>query len=150
MARDDLFLEQTEVKMTFLQGDLEEEIYMMQPQGFKVISKEKMVCKLKKSLYNLEQAPRQWYEKSESFIGSSGFLRCQAYHCYYVKNLGNSFIILLLYVDNMLIAGGCKWEIDKLKGELFKEFEMKDLGVAKQIIGMRITRNSGMLRLSQE
>ena len=83
-------------------------------------------------------------------MGSSGFLRCQAHHYCYVKNLGNSFIILLLYVDDMLIAGECKWEIDKLKRELSKEFKMKDLGTAKQILGMRITRNNGILRLSQE
>ena len=80
-------------------------------------------------------------------MGSSSFLRCQAHHYCYAKNLGNSFIILLLYVDDMLIAGECKWEIDKLKGELSKEFEMKDLRTAKQILGMRITRNSGILRL---
>ena len=58
---------------------------------------------------------------------SSGFLRCQADHCCYVKNLGNSFIILLLYVDDMLIAGGSKRDIDKLKGELCMEFKMKNL-----------------------
>ena len=65
------------------------------------------------------------------FMGSSGFLRCQANHCYYEKNLGNSFIILLLYVDDMHIAGECKQKIDKLKGKLSKEFEMKELGAAK-------------------
>ena len=61
-------------------------------------------------------------------MGSSGFLRCQADHYCYVKSLGNSFIILLLYVDDMLILGGSKRDIDKLKGEVSKEFEMKDLG----------------------
>ena len=93
-----------------------------------------MVCKLQKSLYSLKKAPRQWYKKFDSFMGSSSFLRCQADHCYYVKNLGNSFIILLLYADDMLIAGECKWDIDKLKGELSKEFEMKDLSAAQQIL----------------
>ena len=83
-------------------------------------------------------------------MGSSDFLRCQAdYYCY-VKNLGNYFIILLLYISDMLIAGGSKWDIDMLKGELSKEFEMKDLGAAKQILLMRITRNNGVLWLSQE
>ena len=101
-------MEQIDVKTTFFHGDSEEEIYMVQPQGFKVRGKEKMVCKLHKSLYGLKQAPRQWYKKFGSFMGSSGFPICQADHCYYVKNLGNSFIILLLYVDDMLIAGGSK------------------------------------------
>ena len=108
-----------DVKTTFLYSDLEEEIYMMQPQGFEVRGKEKMVCKLQKSLYGLKQAPRQWYKKFDSFMNSSGFLRLQAYHCCYVKSLGNSFIILLLYMDDMLIACRCKHEIDKLKRVLF-------------------------------
>ena len=71
-------------------------------------------------------------------MGSSDFLICEADHPCYVKNLGNSFIILLPYVDELLIVRECKREIDKLKGELSKEFEMKDLGTAKQILGMRL------------
>ena len=104
------------MKIAFLHGDLEEKIYMLQPQGFEVSDKEKMECKLQKSLCGLKQALRQWYKKFDSFMGSSGFLRCQADHCCYVKNLGNSFIILLLYVDDILIARGYNREIDKLKG----------------------------------
>ena len=150
MAKEDLFLEQLDVKTAFLHGDLEEEIYMIQPQGFEVQGKEKMVCKLQRSLYGLKQAPRQWYKKFDSFMGNNGFLRCQADHCCYVKIFGDSYIILLLYVDDMLIAGGCKREIDKLKRELSKEFAMKDLGAAKQILGMRIKRDNGVLKLSQE
>ena len=83
-------------------------------------------------------------------MSSSGFLRCQADYCCYVKSLGNSFITLLLYVDDMLIVGGCKQEIDKLKRELSEEFTMKDLDAPKQILGMRITRSNRVLRLSQE
>ena len=79
-----------------------------------------MVCKLQKSLYGLKQTPRQWYKKFDSFIGSRGFLRCQANHCCYVKNLGSFFIILLLYSDDMLIVRGSKRDIDQLKGELSK------------------------------
>ena len=97
-----------------------------------------MVCKLQKSLYGLKQAPRQWYKKFNGFMCSNGFLSCQADHCYYFKKLGNSYIILLLYLDDMLIVGACKQEIDKLKRQLSKEFAMKDLGATKQILGMRI------------
>ena len=108
VAHDNLYLEQIDVKKTFLHSDLKEDICMVQPQGFEVTGKEKIVCKLQKSLYGLKQAPRQWYKKFDNFMGSNGFLRCQADHCCYVKNLGNSFIILLRYVDDMLIAGGSK------------------------------------------
>ena len=83
-------------------------------------------------------------------MSSSGFLRCQGDPCCYVKSLGNSFTILLLYVDDMLIAGRCKQDIDKLKRELSDEFEMKDFGASKQILGMSITRSSGVLVLSHE
>ncbi|KZV56002.1 hypothetical protein F511_12701 [Dorcoceras hygrometricum] len=84
-------------------------------------------------------------------MSNNDFLRCEADHCCYVKKLDGSYIILLLYVDDMLIAGSCREEIDKLKKELSKKFAMKDLGAAKQILGMRIIRDrvNGILKLSQ-
>ena len=80
-----------------------------------------------------------------------GFKRCEADHCCYVKFSDNSYIILLLYVDDMLIAGSSIEEINNLKKQLSKQFVMKDLGVAKQILGMRIIRDrsNGTLKLSQ-
>jgi len=124
---------------------------MQQPEGFAMQGKENQVCKLKKSLYGLKQAPRQWYKKFDNFMCSTGYTRCQADHCCYVKHFDNSYIILLLYVDDMLIAGSSIEEIDKLKQQLSKQFEMKDLGAAKQILGMRIIRDKdkGILKLSQ-
>ncbi|KAL5769829.1 hypothetical protein ACOSP7_013983 [Xanthoceras sorbifolium] len=151
IAAENLHLEQLDVKTAFLHGDLEEEIYMRQPEGFKEAGKENLVCRLKKSLYGLKQAPRQWYKKFDSFMSSSGFTRCQADHCCYIKRFDNSFIILLLYVDDMLVAGSDMQEIMNLKRELSKQFAMKDLGAAKQILGMRIKRDtkSETLLLSQ-
>ncbi|KAE8734317.1 putative wall-associated receptor kinase-like 11 [Hibiscus syriacus] len=87
-----------------------------------------------------------------SFMGSSGFTRCQAYHCCYIKKFDNNFIILLLYVDDMLVAGSNMQEIINLKQKLSKQFAMKDLGTTKQILGMKIKRdiNLGALMLSQD
>ncbi|KAL5798714.1 hypothetical protein ACOSQ2_003534 [Xanthoceras sorbifolium] len=110
---------------------------MRQPEGFIEAGKENLVCRLKKSLYGLKQAPRQWYKKFDSFISSNSFTRCQADHCCYIKKFDNSFIILLLYVDDILVAGSDMQEIINLKRELSKQFAMKDLGAAKQILGMR-------------
>ncbi|KAH0685102.1 hypothetical protein KY289_022854 [Solanum tuberosum] len=136
-----LEIEQMDVKTTFLHGDLEEEIYMEQPEGFKVEGKENFVCKLKKSLYGLKQAPRQWYKKFESVMGEQGYKKTSSDHCVFVQKFSdNDFIILLLYVDDMLIVGKNTSKIDELKKELRKSFSMKDLGHAKQILGMRITR----------
>ena len=150
VMKEDLHLQQMDVKTAFLHGDLDEEIYMQQPQGFEVKGKEKLVCKLQKSLYGLKQAPRQWYKKFDSFMKGNHFVRCEADHCCYIKKFDKSYIILLLYVDDMLIAGGSLSEINKLKKELSENFAMKDLGAAKQIIGMRIFRDKEVLKLSQE
>jgi hypothetical protein len=84
----------------------DEEIYMQHPQGYEVKGKENLVCKLKKSLYGLKQAPRQWHLKFDRFMIEQGYSRCHSDHCVYFKRLENgSYIILLLYVDDMLVAG---------------------------------------------
>uniref|UniRef100_A0A7N2LJ68 Retrovirus-related Pol polyprotein from transposon TNT 1-94 n=1 Tax=Quercus lobata TaxID=97700 RepID=A0A7N2LJ68_QUELO len=150
VAAENLHLEQLDVKTAFLHGDLEEDIYMIQPEGFIVQGQENLVCKLRKSLYGLKQTPRQWYKKFDSFM-QIRFKRCEADHCCYVKSFDNSYIILLLYVDDMLIVGSSIEEINNLKKQLSKQFAMKDLGAAKQILGMRIIRDKAncTLKLSQ-
>ena len=152
VAMHDLELEQLDVKTAFLHGDLEEEIYMKQPEGFVVSGKEHMVCRLKKSLYGLKQAPRQWYKRFDTFMVGHGYTRSKFDNCVYFRQYGNgSFIYLLLYVDDMLIASKDRSLISKLKSQLCEEFEMKDLGAAKKILGMEIQRDrkGGRLFLSQ-
>ncbi|KAG7553078.1 Zinc finger CCHC-type superfamily [Arabidopsis thaliana x Arabidopsis arenosa] len=149
----DLEVEQMDVKTAFLHGDLEEEIYMVQPEGFMKKGKEDLVCRLKKSLYGLKQAPRQWYKKFESVMGEHGYKKTTSDHCVFVQMFGeDDFIVLLLYVDDMLIVGKNLSRIQELKNQLGKSFAMKDLGPAKQILGMRIVRDRGekLIYLSQE
>ena len=101
-----LKVEQMDVNTTFLHGDLEEEIYMEQPEGLLVKSKEDYMCKLKKSLYGLKQAPRQWYLEFNSVMGERGYKRSSSDHCVYFQRFsGDDFIVFLLYVDNILIVG---------------------------------------------
>ena len=148
-----LELYQMDVKTAFLHGDIDEEIYMKQPEGFVVSNKEHLVCKLKRSLYGLKQAPRQWYKKFDTFMLSQGFDRSYADHCLYTKkDIDDSPIILVLYVDDMLLAGKRKTSLDALKDQLKLVFSMKDLGNAEHILGMRISRNrkDKLLFLSQE
>ncbi|KAG8478499.1 hypothetical protein CXB51_028393 [Gossypium anomalum] len=105
VAMHDLELEQLDVKTAFLHGELEEDIYMQQPEGFIVSEKEDYVCLLRKSLYGLKQSPRQWYKRFDSFMASHDFKRSSLDSCvYFKKNSNCSFVYLLLYVDDMLIA----------------------------------------------
>nr|KYP76513.1 Retrovirus-related Pol polyprotein from transposon TNT 1-94 [Cajanus cajan] len=78
---EDLHLEQLDVKIAFLHGDLDENIYMVQPEGFQIAGKENLVCKLTKSLYGLKQAPRHWYLKFDSFINRKGYKKCAMHQC---------------------------------------------------------------------
>mgnify|MGYP001011468312 CR=1 FL=1 len=81
VAAEDLHLEQLDVKTAFLHGDLEEDIYMHQPEGFVEENKGNLVYKLRKSLYRLKQIPRQWYKRFDTFIAKTGFIRCHGDHC---------------------------------------------------------------------
>jgi ATP-binding cassette subfamily B (MDR/TAP) protein 1 len=111
-----LEVEQLDVKTAFLHGDLDEEIYMEQPERFEAKGKEQLVCKLKKSLYGLKQAPRQWYKKFDSFMVDHGYARTTSDHCVFMKRFPNgNFIILLLYVDDMLIVDHDAKKIQILK-----------------------------------
>ncbi|KAG8485819.1 hypothetical protein CXB51_019218 [Gossypium anomalum] len=153
VAMHDLELEQLDVKTIFLHGELEKDIYMQQPEGFTVLKKEDYVCLLKKSLYGLKQSPRQWYKRFDSFMTSYDFKRSSFDSCvYFKKNSDGSFVYLLLYVNDMLIAAKDKGEIRKVKAQLSEEFEMKDLGPAKKILGMEILRDrkASKLYLSQK
>ncbi|KAK2414734.1 secreted RxLR effector protein [Trifolium repens] len=146
----DLELEQMDVKTAFLHGELEETIYMQQPEGF--VEDKSKVCLLKKSLYGLKQSPRQWYRRFDEFLLKGGFVRSNYDSCVYMMKRNEKVILyLLLYVDDILMASSDKHEIQKLKEMLNGEFEMKDLGSAKRILGMDILRDrsKGELFLSQ-
>ena len=93
------------VKIAFLNGDLEKEIYMAQPEGCVVPGKEKKVCKLVKSLYGLKQAPKQWHNKFDNVLVTNGYSINNADKCIYSKYKDNTCIVICLYVDDMLIFG---------------------------------------------
>jgi hypothetical protein len=97
-------------------GDVTEEIYMQQPHGYEVKGKKSLVWRLKKSLYGLKQYPRQWYLKFDRFMTEQGYSRCHSDHYVYFKRIENgSYIILLLYVDDILVAGSNMQDINVLK-----------------------------------
>jgi hypothetical protein len=140
-----------DVKTAFLNGDLQENVYMTQPEGFVVEGKEHMGCKLKKSIYGLKQASRQWYLKFDEVIKIFGFIENQVDNCIYVKIKGSMFIILVLYVDDILLECNDKNLLHETKGFLSSNFDMKDLGDASYVLGIEIHRDrtKSVLGLSQ-
>ena len=103
VAQYDLELQQMDVETTFLNGDLVEEVYMDQPDGFSIKGNNHMMCKLKKSIYGLKQASRQWYLKFNDTITSFGFHEHIIDWCIYRKISGSKFIFLVLYVDDIFL-----------------------------------------------
>ena len=148
-ALRNLEIHQMDVKTAFLNGDLEEEIYMKQPEGLVVPGQEHKVCRLVKSLYGLKQAPKQWHEKFDNVMMSNGFSINECDKCIYFKNTPHGYVLLGLYVDDMLIIGSNKDMVSQTKNMLSSKFEMKDMGLADVILGIKIFRNSEGIILSQ-
>jgi hypothetical protein len=126
------------VKTSFLHGELKEDIYMTQTKHHVEKGKESLVFKLKKYLNGLKQSPRMWYQNFDSFMLGLGFLGSKLDHCVYYKQNGGHLLVITLYVDDMLYFSNSKDVIYDLKSHLSTQFDMKELGVAKYILGMYI------------
>ena len=152
VAHFNLELHQMDVKTAFLNGDIDETIYMVQPENFVLGDPKNMVCKLRKSIYGLKQASRQWYHKFHQVILSFGFEMNTVDDCVYHKFSGSRHIFLVLYVDDILLATNDIGMLHETKKFLSKHFEMKDLGDASFVLGIQIhrDRSRGILGLSQK
>ncbi len=124
----------------FLYAKLKEEIYMHPPEGMDEILEGK-VLKLLKFLYGLKQSPMNFNNTINEFIESMGFKRCVSDHCLYVRWNGKDIMLLVLYVDDIVIAGSDLAEVERVKADFKKRFEMKDLGELRHYLGMTIERN---------
>ena len=141
VAHFDLELHQMDVVTAFLNGDLEEDIYMEQPEGCIDKAQPDSVCKLLRAIYGLKQAHRQWHSRIDEFlIGELGFKTTHSDPCLYIRRQGNVTMIIALYVDDLLLAGSDVEVILWMKNELNTRFEMKDLGEAKTCVGLEIDR----------
>jgi hypothetical protein len=120
-------LHQMDVKTAFLNGVIEEEVYIEQPQGFEVEDRKSHVCKLKKALYG----------RIDSFLTSLGFTKSKADSNLYFKVMYNEPVILLLYMDDLFLTGEEKL-ITECKKRLTSEFEMKDLGLMHYFLGLEV------------
>ena len=140
VAHFDFELHQMDVKTNFLNGDLEEVVYMKEPEGFSSSESEYLVCKLNKSIYGLKQAPQQWYLKFHEVISSFGFEENVMDNCIYHKVSGSKICYLVLYVDNIFLATNDLGTLHEVKQFLSKNFDMKDMGESSYVIGIKIHR----------
>ena len=113
---------------------------MKQPKGY--ISNPCLVCKLKKSLYGLKHAPREWYSKMDAFLLSQNFQRCKSDPNVFIQQFDGNLIIIVLYVDDLLITGSIVASISAIKTTLHNAFEMSDLGleIEKNSDGIMVTQ----------
>ena len=138
VAHFDLKLHQMGIKTAFLNGEIDETIYVEQLENFVTGDPKSMVCKLKKSLYGQKQSPRLWYHKFHKIISSFAFVLKTTNEGIYHKFSGSKYIFLVLYVDDMLLATNDINLLRNTKQFLSNTFEMKDLGNASYVLGIQI------------
>jgi Reverse transcriptase (RNA-dependent DNA polymerase) len=143
-------LSQMNVKNTFLQGTLDEEVYMTLLPDHKNVSNSSLVCKLKKAIYGLKQSPRAWYAKLSLSLLKINFVKSSADSSMFVKHSQNFTIIILVYIDDVIIIENSNEKIEKVKKYLKKEFDIKDLGQLSYFLGVEIATSSKGLFLSQQ
>jgi Reverse transcriptase (RNA-dependent DNA polymerase) len=121
---------------------LKEKLYIEQPESFEKRGQEHLVCNLRRNLYGLKQALQNWYKRFKFFMCDNKFEKTNFDNYVFVKIYSSGdFIILLLYVDDMLVLGRDLKKIKVLKERLGSEFAMKDLGAIRQILRMKNTRD---------
>src|SRR5260370_1654807 len=132
-----------DVKLAFLNGVLNKEIYMEQPQGFIAAKQENKVCQLKRELYGLKQASCTWNQQFHGVLITLGFERTYSDAGIYVRHQhgGNSLLIIILYVDDITIIGSSLEDVKQLKEKLSLRYEMSDLGEIQSYLGMQICQD---------
>ena len=143
-------LYQLDVKNAFLNGDLQETIYLEQPQGYVHPKYPNHVCKLKKALYGFKQAPRAWYEKLVRCLICAGFQESKADPSLYIKHDGRKILIICIYdVDDLIVTGDDFDGIEKVKYMLNLKFKISDLGELKYFLGIEVIKTNDGVYLSQ-
>ncbi|KAL0548871.1 hypothetical protein IC582_013348 [Cucumis melo] len=142
---------QMDVKSAFLNGYLEEEVYLEQPPGYSVKGQEDKVLKLEKTLYGLKQAPRMWNSRINKYFLDNGYLRCPYEHSLYIKVNGHGDILVVcLYVDDLIFTGNCASMFEDLKNAMTQEFEMTDIGLMSYYLGIEVKQSEEGIFISQE
>ena len=135
-----LKVHQMDVKTAFLNGELNDLIYMKQPEAFIMKGQEGLVCKLKRSIYGLKQSPRCWNSVLDEHLKSIGFVQTKSDPCIYIAEEGDPFMIAI-YVDDILLAGQSDRRMAQVKDALTDRFDVKDLGRVDCFLGVKIIQN---------
>jgi hypothetical protein len=138
-----------DVKSAFLNGELAEEVYVKQPPGFVLASKEDKVLHLDKALYGLRQAPHTWNQKLDNNLKQHGFTHSESEHAVYVRRRSTSQLLVGAYVVDLIIAGGETREIEAFKEEMKQLFKMSDLGELTFYMGIEVHQSTAAITLHQ-
>jgi hypothetical protein len=145
----DWHVKQLDVSNAFLHGYLDEEVYMVQPQGFIDYSHPDYVCHLHKSIYGLKRALRAWFNRLSTALLELGFIGSQVDHSLFIYHVGTTHMFLLVYVDDIIVtsnhASSVDWLVDKLKAD----FAMKDLDALHYFLDVQVIRTTAGLHLCQ-
>jgi len=140
-AAEDWEIHQIDIKTAFLYGELEEEVYMQQPQGFEEQGKENWPMRLRKAIYGLKQGGRQWNKKLDAVMKSFGFSRVHVDHALYYRKTTSGTAMIAVHVDDMAIAASSLKEVIHIKTQIQTVFKIDDIGEVKWLLGMGITRD---------
>lgn len=146
-AKHNLHIEQLDAVCAFLQGDIDVELYMLQPPQYE--NGTEQVCKLNKSIYGLKQASRTWNKKLDSYLNEMGFKRSVLDPCVYYAHYRDSILFITLYVDDLLLIYNNEDLARDIKKKIVEKFEMKEMGKAACYIGQRITYSNKGIYLDQ-
>jgi hypothetical protein len=138
-----------DVKSAFLNGDLQEEVYVHQPLGFPDPKHSGKVLRLKKVLYGLKQAPRAWNARIDRELYKLGFIKSVEEHAAYRRGSGSSLLLVGVYVDDLIICGPDSKVIDDFKQQVKMSFDMSDLGLLSYYLGLEVKQKPGDITICQ-
>lgn len=150
-AQENLILHQMDVKTAYLNAPIDCEIYMEQPEGFEVKSSnnEKLVCKLERSLYGLKQSGRNWNKVLHEYLTQIHFVQNQADPCVYTRETENEKVLIVIFVDDLILAASDENALRDVKNMLASRFKMKDLGRLKHFLGIDFNQIDNCVKMSQ-
>lgn len=151
-VQNNYIVHQMDVKTAYLHAPIDEEIYLAQPEGFEKTSetREQLVCKLKKSLYGLKQSGRNWYKQLNDHLEQNNFERNKSDHCVYRKQIGNESIVVIIWVDDLIIAASNNELLNGFKDTMKAKFSMKDLGKISYFLGIQFEQKEGEITMDQK